>query len=151
MPKVEDKPAWMVPQYNLTAARNLSPLFEDAVRHERPVVITRGSRDEGFLLAREQLARLLNHYHLHVDVILEEEVGGFTLWLRELDIGEYGPTLLEARAKLLDGVRSYVRYYFQNWDLFRHLPDKRAQEPYICRLSLAKDDGELIDLLLMHP
>ena len=67
--------------------------------------------------------------------------------MRELNIGEYGPTLLAAREQLLDGVRSYVRHYFQNWDFFRYLPDKAAQEPYVYRLSLAKDDEELLAML----
>lgn len=137
----------MVREVNLTTARNLSPLFDEAVRKERPVVIVRGKDERGLLLSRERQLRLLAPYRLHVDVIPEDEVGGFTLWLRELNIGEYGPTLLAAREQLLDGVRSYVRYYFQNWDFFRHLPDKAEQEPYVYRLSLAKDDNELIEML----
>lgn len=90
---------------------------------------------------------MVSHYRLHVDVIPEEEVGGFTLWLRELDLGDYGPTLQDARKQLLDGIRSYVRHYFQSWDLYRHLPDKAAQEPYVYRLSLARDDAELVKML----
>lgn len=147
MVTTKDEADWMIPQYNLTTARNLSPLFEEAVRGEQPIVITRGNRDQGLLLARAQLLRVLSRYRLHVDVIPEEEVGGFTLWLRELDLGEYGPTLQDARKQLLDGVRSYVRHYFQSLDLYRHLPDKSAQEPYVYRLSLARDDAELIEML----
>lgn len=147
MAKSIDDIKWMLPQVNLTTARNLSPLFDEAVRREHPVVITRGSHDRGLLLSRDQLLRVLGCYRLHVDVIPEEEVGGFTLWLCELNIGEYGATLLDARGQLLDAVRSYVRYYFQNWDFFRHLPDRVAQEPYVYRLSLAKDDDELIEML----
>ena len=137
----------MIKEVNLTVARNLSPLFDDAVRKEQPIMIVRGRNERGLLLSRNRQLRLLDVYKLHVDVIPEEEVGGFTLWVRELNIGEYGPTLLAARAQLVDGVRSYVRHYFQNWDFFRHLPDKAAQEPYVYRLSLAKDDDELIGLL----
>ncbi len=147
----------MIKEVNLTTARNLSPLFDDAVRKEQPVMIVRGRNERGLLLSRDRQLRLLDVYALHVDVIPEEEVGGFTLWVRELNLGEYGSTLLAARdqlldsvrsyVRLLDSVRSYVRYYFQNWDLFRHLPDKAAQEPYVYRLNLAKDDDELIGLL----
>jgi hypothetical protein len=137
----------MIKEVNLTTARNLSPLFDDAVRKEQPVMIVRGRNERGLLLSRDRQLRLLDVYALHVDVIPEEEVGGFTLWVRELNLGEYGSTLLAARDQLLDSVRSYVRYYFQNWDLFRHLPDKAAQEPYVYRLNLAKDDDELIGLL----
>lgn len=136
----------MLREVNLTSARNLSPLFDEAVRQEQPVLIVRGGRERGVLLSREQQLRVLAHFRFQVDVIPEEE-GGFTLWLRELNIGEYGATLTEARAALLDGVRSYVRYFYQRWDFFRHLRDKVAQEPYVYRLSLAKDDGELIAML----
>ncbi len=137
----------MSKEINLTAARNLSPLFDEAVRKEHPVVIVRGKAERGLLLSRDRQLRLLAPYRLHVDVIPEEEVGGFTLWVREINIGEYGLTLLAAREHLLGGVRSYVRHYFQNWDFFQHLPDKAAQEPYVYRLSLAKDDEELLTML----
>ena len=40
-----------------------------------------------------------------------------------------------------------MRYFFQRWDFFRHLKDKAAQEPYVYRLSLAKDDAELVAML----
>ncbi|MDQ2831254.1 MAG: hypothetical protein M3Y74_19675, partial [Chloroflexota bacterium] len=100
----------MIREVNLTVARNLSPLFDDAVRKEQPVMIVRGRNERGLLLSRDRQLRLLDVYALHVDVIPEEEIGGFTLWVRELNLGEYGSTLLAAREQLLDSVRSYVRY-----------------------------------------
>lgn len=134
-------------EVNLSTARNLSPLFDEAVRREQPVTIVRGGRERAVLLSRDRQLRLLAPFRFHVDVIPEEEGGGFTLWVRELAIGEYGPTLVEARRELLKGIRSYVRYFFQRWDFFRHLKDKAAQEPYVYRLSLAKDDAELVAML----
>lgn len=137
----------MLREVDLTTARNLSPLFDEAVRKEQPVVITRHGRERGLLLSYEQQRRLLAHFTLHVDVLPEEEDGGFTLWLRELNIGDYGRTLHEARANLLATVRSYVRHYFDQWDFYRHLAEDQAQEPYVHRLALARDDAELIHIL----
>lgn len=130
----------------LTHVRNLAPLFDEAVRDGQPVIIVRGGRERGLLVSQDALLRMLATYQLHVDVLPEED-GGFTLWLRELDLGGYGQTLREARQALLAAIRSYARDYFEQSGFFRHLPDKARQEPYVVRLSLAKDDAELIEML----
>ena len=133
-------------EVNLTTARNLSPLFDDAVRHEQWVVIVRHGRERGVLLSRDVLLRALAAHRLHVNVLPEDD-GGFTLWLRELNVAGSGPTLGEARRDLLAAVRSYVRDYLLQADFYRHLPDLAAQEPHVLRLSLAEDDAELIEML----
>jgi len=129
-----------------TDARNLSPLFDEAVRDEQPVMIVRSNRERGVLMSREAMRRVLAPFRLHVDVLPEDE-GGFTLWLRELNVGGSGQTLEAAREGLLLAVRSYVRDYHQQFGFCRHLTDMAAQEPYVLRLSLALDDAELIALL----
>lgn len=136
----------MVREVNLTAARNLSPLFDEAVRREHPVMIVRGRRERGLLVSREAMLRMLASYRFHVDVLPEEE-GGFTLWLRELNVAGTGLDLSQARRDLLAAVRSYVRDYIQQFDFYRHLTDLAAQEPHVVRLSLAQDDAELIEML----
>jgi hypothetical protein len=141
-----DAPAAMVREINLTAARNLSPLFDEAVRRERPVMIVRGGRERGLLVSRAAMLRLLESYRFQVNVLPEEE-GGYTLWLPELKLAGSGPTLRAARQELLAAVRSYVRDYFEQFDFYRHLPDLAAQEPYVVRLSLAQDEAELMAML----
>jgi len=136
----------MLQEVTLTTARNLSPLFDEAVRKDHPVMIVRGGRERGLLLSRDSLLRILAPNRFHVDVVPEDD-GGFTLWLQELEIGGYGATLRDARQQLLSAARAYVKDYLQQFDFFRHVPDKARQEPYVMRLSLAKDDGELIDML----
>lgn len=143
----ERRPKELIHHVQLTDARNLSPLFEAAVGKGLPIMITRHRREYGVLMARDQALRLLRPYDLHVDVIPEEEDGGFSLWVRELNIGSHGATILEARARLLEEVRAYVRHYLDSWDFYRHLPDMAAQEPRITRLSLAESDEELIEML----
>lgn len=137
----------MMHEVNLTSARNLSPLFDEAVRKERPVMIVRGGKERGLLLSRDMLLRVLAQYELHVDVLPEDDDEGFTLWLKELNIGGTGCTLDKARQDLLSSVRSYVRNYLDHFDFYRHLADLASQEPYVLRLSLAKDDAELVEML----
>jgi prevent-host-death family protein len=76
----------------LTQARALSPLFDEAVLEEHPVLITRHGRERAVLASRDAIARVLAPYQLHVDVIPEDE-GGFTLWIRELDDAELAQVL----------------------------------------------------------
>ena len=128
------------------ARSKLSLLFDQAVRDELPVAIERGGREHGLLVARDAVLRLLAQFELHVDV-LPEDGGGFTLWARELDVGGTGPTLKEARDDLVSAVRSYARNYWQQFALYRHLPDMAAKEPYVLRLSLAETEAELLNVL----
>ncbi len=144
---METKRRELVRHINLTAARNLSPLFDEAVREDRPVVITRGRNEYALLMSRNQARRLLQAYTFHVDVLPENEDGGFTLWVRELDIGEWGTSLPETRDRLLETVRDYVRNYMERWDFYRHLPERAVQEPWVRRLSLTESDADLIDVL----
>jgi Antitoxin of toxin-antitoxin, RelE / RelB, TA system len=137
----------MLHSEKFTDARSkFSTLFDEAVQNELPVVIARGRHEQGLLVARDALQRMLAPFSFHADVIPEDE-GGFTLWLRELDIGGTGSTLKEARAELVSATYSYVRDYWQQFGLYRHLPDMSAKEPYVLRLSLADTEQELLDVL----
>jgi hypothetical protein len=98
------------------------------------------------LLARDVMLRVLAPYQFNVDVIPEVD-GGFTLWLRELDVGGHGATLQAAREDLLSSVKAYVENYLQQFDFYRHLPELARLEPYVLRLALSPNDGELIQLL----
>ena len=137
----------MLHSEKFTEARSkFSPLFDEAVRDELPVLIVRGEREHGLLMSRDAILRLLASFRLHVDILPEDE-GGFTFWLRELDIGGTGPTLQAARDDLLSAVWDYVRDYHQQFAFYRHLPDMAAKEPYVLRLSLALTEAELIAVL----
>jgi hypothetical protein len=96
------------------------------------------------------LLRVLDPYRFRVNVLPEDD-GSFTLWLRELNVAGSGPTLRAARADLLAAIRSYAQDYLDQVDFYRHLKDLAEQEPYVLRLSLAKDDAELVALLFGRP
>src|SRR5438034_3398540 len=124
-------------EVTLTRARNLSPLFEEVVRHEQPVVIVRGGRERGVLLSRDALLRVLAPYRFRVNVLPEDD-GGYTLWLRELNVAGSGRTLSQARQDLLAAVRSYVRDYPQHFHFYRHPPALAAQARPVLRLGPAQ-------------
>jgi hypothetical protein len=104
----------MIREVNLTTARNLSPLFDEAIRKARPVLIVRGRRERGLLLERNLMLRPLQPYQFQIN-ILPEDNGGFTLWLSPLNVGGHGGTLREARQDLLSKVRSNVTEFFQQY------------------------------------
>src|SRR5262252_7986096 len=139
-------PETLVHCVNVTTARNLSPLFDEAVRRERPVLIVRGRREVGVLVSRATTLRLLAPYRVQVDVLPNDEEGS-TLWVRELNVGGTGPTPLAARADLVSAIRAHILDYWEQFDFYRHLPEMTAQEPYVLRLSLAQDNAELVELL----
>lgn len=66
-------------------------------------------------MSRAALLRLLEPHRLHLEVSPEED-DGFTLWLRELDLGENGRTLPAARAALIDAVERFVADYEARFD-----------------------------------
>ena len=144
MAPVNDEP--MLESVNVSEARNFASILARAVRDERPVRIVRYKREQGIFVSRAQLLRTLDHWRVTVDVVPEES-GGFTLWVRELNMGSHGATLEKARTALLHDVRSYVRHFFKMWEMYRHMSDTQAQMPYVLRLSLADDDKELAQML----
>lgn len=138
----------MMPIIQLSEARtHLSTLYDEAVESGHPVRIHRRGDADAVLMAREQLLEAVADAISHVHVIPEEEAGGYTLWIDELNIGEYGETLPAARDALLAAVRSYVREYLDRYTFYRNFRDKAAQYPCVLRLSLARDDAELKQLL----
>lgn len=131
---------------NFTTARNLSPLFDEVVRQQRPVMIVRGGRESAVLISREALSRLLSSYQIHIDTLPEDE-HGVTLWARELSVAGTGPTSAAARADLVSSLNAHILDYWQHFDFYRHLPELAAQEPYVLRLSLSQGEDELDELL----
>lgn len=136
----------VVRQVDIATERELGDVLGDAVRQAHPVVLLGQTAGEGVLLSREAILRLLSPYRFHVDVIPEDE-GGFTLWFRELNLASTGPTLKDARQRLLAMSRAYCQDYFDHFVADRTVPELAAQEPYVLRLSLAHDDRERLAML----
>lgn len=141
-----DEPA-LLDEVSVTEARQMRQHYDNVVHGKRPFLMTRYRDPGAVVMSREDLARMLEQYRFSVDLLPEEE-GAFTLWIPELGVGESGATIRKARQALTAAVRAYVQHYWDRYDAWRHIPDKSAQWPYILRLSLARDDRELLSMVL---
>lgn len=90
---------------------------------------------------------LLAHYRFTVDLLPEED-GAFTLWVPELGVGESGKTIREVRQALVEAVRAYIWQYQGRYGAWKDIPEKREQLPYVLRAFLARDDQDLLTMLL---
>jgi hypothetical protein len=90
---------------------------------------------------------MLSRYRFGMELLPEED-GSFALWIPELELGESGATIKEARQALLAAVRAYVLQYWDRYEAWQHIPAREAQWPHILRLSLAHDDQGLLSILL---
>lgn len=143
---VEQALRLFVDEVTLTEARNLSPWFERAVGEERPVRIVRGRRDHALLVSASLLERLLASYQFTILTETDPDYA-HSFNIIELDIHATGPTLERARDNLVALVRDYVQEYIEQFGFYRRIPEFAVQEPYIRRLSLARDDAELSAML----
>lgn len=149
----------LVHEVTLTEARDLSPLYTEAVREDRPVIIHRRGDEDGVLARLDFLRELLAPYTFHVHYYQEDAEdaqegaggGGYTLEIAELNIAAYGVTVQEARASLLESARSFVRHYLDSWEKYQHFQDKAVMRFYISRLALARDDDERARMLFGAP
>jgi len=145
----------LVHEVNLTDARELSPLYTEAVREGRPVVIHRRGDADAVLTRLELLRELLQPYTFHVHYYEEdadderegEGGGGYTIEVEELNLAAYGETLQAARAALLASVRSFVQHYLDSFDRYLHFQDKVAMRFHVSRLALARGDEERAEML----
>jgi len=95
----------LVHEVTLTEARDLSPLYTEAVREDRPVIIHRRGDEDGVLARLDFLRELLMPYIFHVHYYEEDAEddregaggGGYTLEIEELNIAAYGAMVPEAR------------------------------------------------------
>src|SRR5579864_1183229 len=134
-----NKGTTLLDEVSVTEARQMRQHYDNVVYGKRPFVITRYHDPGAVVMARDDLARMLDGYRFTVELLPEED-GAFTLWIPELSVGESGNTIKEARQALVTAVRGYVQHYWDRYAAWQHIPDKQAQWPYVLRLSLAHDD-----------
>lgn len=132
---------------SVTEARQMRQYYESVVHDKRPFLMTRYREPGAVVMSRDDLARMLSRYQFTVELLPEDD-GSFALWIPELEAGESGATIKEARKALVAAVRAYVLHYWDRYEAWQHIPAKEAQWPYVMRLSLAHDDQELLSMLL---
>jgi len=133
--------------YNSREARNhFADLVREVVRDERPVVIAPRDESASVVVERTLLLALLEPYAPHVEIIPEDETGGFTIWVEELRALAHGDTLQAAQEAAAQEAFSEVHHFLSLWPRFKYT-DRRADFYYVLRLALAETLEEMRDLL----
>src|SRR5689334_17499781 len=84
--------------YNSREARShFADLVCEVLRNERPLIIAPRDEPTSVMVERELLLNMLGPYAPHIEIIPEEETGGFTIWVEELRATAHGDTLQEAQ------------------------------------------------------
>lgn len=139
--------AELLTHYDASTARDhFRAVVREAVRDERPVLVKPRDEEAVVVLARAQLLDLLAPYQPHMEIIPEDEDGGFTVWIEELRATAYGETFAAAREAATDEAIAVVGHLLREWPRLRHT-DRAADLPYVARLSLAGTREEFRDLL----
>lgn len=135
--------AEMLTHYNASEARvHLKRIVREAVRDERPVLLEPRDEEPAVVVSRAQLLEFLSPYACHVEIIPEEEDGGFTIWIEELRATAHGETFAAAREAAVDEAADHVRHFMQEWLRYKHT-DRAKDFPYVARLALAESREEL--------
>lgn len=133
--------------YNSREARShFADLVREVVRDERPVIIAPRDEPASVVVERELLLKMLAPYAPHVEVIPEEETGGFTIWVEELHAAAHGETLRVAQEAMAREAFGEVQHFLALWPRFKYT-DRRVDFPYVFRLALAETVEEMRDLL----
>ncbi len=139
--------AELLTHYDASSARDhFRAVVREAVRDERPVLVKPRDEDAVVVLARAQLLELLASYQPHIEILPEDEDGGFTVWIEELRATAYGETFASAREAAVDEAITYVQQVLREWPRLKHT-DRARDLPYVARLSLAETREEFRSLL----
>lgn len=139
--------AELLTHYDASTARDhFREVVREAVRDARPVLVKPRDEEAVVVLARVQLLELLAPYQPHVEIIPEDEDGGFTVWIEELRATASGATFAAAREAATDEAIAVVGHLLHEWPRLRHT-DRVTDLPYVARLSLAGTREEFRTLL----
>ncbi len=139
--------AELLTHYDASTARDhFRAVVREAVRDERPVLVKPRDEEAVVVLARTQLLELLASYQPHIEIIPENEDGGFAVWIAELRVTAYGESFAAAREAATDEAITVVQHLLHEWPRLKHT-DRAADLPYIARLSLAGTREEFRALL----
>jgi hypothetical protein len=139
--------AELLTHYDASSARDhFRAVVREAVRDERPVLVKPRDEEAVVVLARAQLLELLAPYQPHIEILPEDEEGGFTVWIAELRATAYGATFALAREAAVDEAITYVQHLLREWPRLKQT-DRAQDLPYIARLSLASTREEFRALL----
>ncbi len=109
----------LLTHYNNHQARShFANLVREVGRDERPVVIAPCGEAPSVMIERASLLELLEPYAPHVEIVPEEETGGFTIWVEELRTLAHGNTLAAVQEAIARDAFSEVHHFLSLWPRF---------------------------------
>ncbi len=140
----------LLTHYNSHQARShFANLVREVGRDERPVVIAPCDEAPSVMIERASLLERLEPYAPHVEIVPEEETGGFTIWVEELRALAHGDTLAAAQEAIARDAFSEVHHFLSLWPRFKHT-ERRADFYTVLRLALAETVEEMRGLIFTH-
>jgi len=121
-----------------TRVRQSWGAFIDTVVHgARPVVVKR-NRDYFTAVSVDVLREMLEPYTLTMACSTEDDQS-VTGALDAVDIVANAQSMEELRLDLVRDLVDYAHEYWDNYEQYRHAPNRRAHLPYILRVLLQPD------------
>ena len=79
--------------------------------------------------------------------ICRESDGSYTIILHSLDLAGNGFTPEEAINNVIQDLKVYAEEYFSRLELYSNAPNRRGHLPYVSKITHAKNDEEIRDML----
>ena len=119
----------------------------DATVRLRPQFVQR-THDNITMLNTVMLAELLGSCKLHAALYREPD-GSYTASVDEMDVVENGATKDECLDNLLAALKEYAREYYEEFDYWSVVPNRRQHLPYVIKI-LTTSDAVLRRDILCH-
>lgn len=129
-----------------TDARKDWSLLIDSAVHDRPQVIKR-TRDYVFLADLKLVEDILSAYNFTAEKYIEDD-NSVTLSLNELDLVENGETEYDARMKLAEDILEYAEEYYNDFDYWKKVPNRKKHVPYVLKALILQDIKRIGDSIL---
>ena len=130
------------------ARKGWSQLIDSAV-HEKPQIISR-TRDHVLLTDLNLFSDILEAYQFTADKYIEND-NSVTLSLNEIDLVTNGSTEKEARIKLADEILEYSDEYYNDFQYWSKIPNRKRHISYVLKALILQDANKIGDSILCLP
>lgn len=113
----------------------------DSVIHNKPKLIKR-TRDKMWFSNLETMSEILKAYKFTAEKFIEDD-GSVTLSLNEIDLIENGADEQDARLNLAKAILEYSLDYYNEYELYSHMPNRKQHIPYIFRALIIDNPEEI--------
>ncbi|NLB19007.1 MAG: hypothetical protein GX825_09835 [Syntrophomonadaceae bacterium] len=128
-----------------TEVRKEWSTWVDRVVREKPLVVKR-THDYFVGISVEHLIKLLEPYKFEMEIDAED-AGSFVASLKGFDLVASGQNEDEARKAVARELLEYAQEYFTEFDLYYRAPNRQEHFPYLLKVLLLNDMGEIESLI----